>query len=346
MPVSDRKARANLANSQKSTGPKTDEGKAHSRANALKHGLSGEGVVVTDAEAVARRCAEWRPDFRVDSPKREWAFEQVVVNSIRINKCQDEERSTRDYEATRACLAWEIDKEAEAAVLGDKLGRKSEVVARQLKKSKYGCLWLHEQWTDLRGVLDVGETWNDHQLERVLDLAGMPREGRDELAPLNDPAGLVNGKLCELEELIEQRHEHLDNVERTAAEKGMPVEPSKKLALLRRYEAACVKRMNAAMRMLKSATVESIAMIAPAPVVESPPEPEPEVDEEAQRAWLEQWSREYAAKLDAYQASLETPLAPTAPIQLRDALPTPATKLAGMNRKQRRAMAKKAAQAK
>ena len=42
---------ANRANAARSTGPKSAEGKARSRANALKHGLTGAGVVLADDDA-------------------------------------------------------------------------------------------------------------------------------------------------------------------------------------------------------------------------------------------------------------------------------------------------------
>ena len=54
MPSSPRRIAANQANSQKSTGPKTAEGKEVSRANAVTHGLSCL-VVVPGEEAGARR---------------------------------------------------------------------------------------------------------------------------------------------------------------------------------------------------------------------------------------------------------------------------------------------------
>jgi len=37
--TSDKKAASNRCNAQKSTGPRTEQGKANSRLNALKHGI-------------------------------------------------------------------------------------------------------------------------------------------------------------------------------------------------------------------------------------------------------------------------------------------------------------------
>ena len=49
---------ANRANARKSTGPRTEAGKARSRANALKHGLTGAGVALPSEDA-ARIEAEF-----------------------------------------------------------------------------------------------------------------------------------------------------------------------------------------------------------------------------------------------------------------------------------------------
>ena len=49
--ISPARLAANRANAARSTGPKSAEGKARSRANALKHGLTGAGVVLADDDA-------------------------------------------------------------------------------------------------------------------------------------------------------------------------------------------------------------------------------------------------------------------------------------------------------
>ncbi len=53
--TSDRKAKANRQNARKSTGPKTPEGKAAVRLNALKHGLLSQEVLLPDEEEDALR---------------------------------------------------------------------------------------------------------------------------------------------------------------------------------------------------------------------------------------------------------------------------------------------------
>jgi hypothetical protein len=59
-----RQVRANQINALRSKGPVTEEGKRASRANSLKHGLSGAGVVLPAEETalVRDRLARWAPE--------------------------------------------------------------------------------------------------------------------------------------------------------------------------------------------------------------------------------------------------------------------------------------------
>src|SRR5258708_5488514 len=59
--ISDAKLAACRANSQKSTGPRTSEGKAISRRNAVKHGLYAETIPIPgeNGELFDTRFAAW-----------------------------------------------------------------------------------------------------------------------------------------------------------------------------------------------------------------------------------------------------------------------------------------------
>src|SRR5271157_3623740 len=59
---------ANRRNSQRSTGPKTDKGKARARRNALKHGLAALTIMPAlpqeDLQQIEKRTQEWIDDVQ------------------------------------------------------------------------------------------------------------------------------------------------------------------------------------------------------------------------------------------------------------------------------------------
>ena len=73
---------ANRRNSQKSTGPRTPEGKASVRLNALRHGLCARTAVLPteNAEEFQQLCAdletEWQPQGRTE----QYLLEQMAVS--------------------------------------------------------------------------------------------------------------------------------------------------------------------------------------------------------------------------------------------------------------------------
>src|SRR4051812_31580861 len=72
--ISARKRLANRLNAQKSTGPKTAEGKARSRQNALKHGLAGAGIVThaEDQAPLRERLDDWTADLNPTTTVESW----------------------------------------------------------------------------------------------------------------------------------------------------------------------------------------------------------------------------------------------------------------------------------
>ena len=80
---------ANRANALKSTGPKSPAGKLASRRNSLKHGLTGQGVVVPDEDAaeIAARFEQFQAELAGDgSATTRFLAERLAVLSVRLDR--------------------------------------------------------------------------------------------------------------------------------------------------------------------------------------------------------------------------------------------------------------------
>ncbi len=93
MSTSEARMIANRNNAAHSTGPRTEEGKAVSRANALKHGLTGAGVVIPEADAaeVEVRSADIARELNATGTTGLALARRAAVNSVRMERGVDQE---------------------------------------------------------------------------------------------------------------------------------------------------------------------------------------------------------------------------------------------------------------
>ncbi len=93
MPTSEARILANQANALKSSGPKTSEGKEKSRANALKHGLTGNGVVLVekDAAEVEYLTAAMTSEMQPASTMGRLLIRRIATLSVRLERSVDQE---------------------------------------------------------------------------------------------------------------------------------------------------------------------------------------------------------------------------------------------------------------
>ncbi len=110
MPASEAQILANRRNAALSTGPKTAEGKERSRANALKHGLTGDGIVLSpvDAPEVERLTTELEAELRPSGNVARALVRRVATCIVRM------ERSVAQETATLNARVLEAQAEAEA----------------------------------------------------------------------------------------------------------------------------------------------------------------------------------------------------------------------------------------
>ena|SRR5579871_2808411 len=78
----------NKANAQKSTGPRTDTGKQRSKFNALRHGLTGQTVVLPseDHSAYQRHSQSFLDEYRPTGATESQLVQSLIDTSWRINR--------------------------------------------------------------------------------------------------------------------------------------------------------------------------------------------------------------------------------------------------------------------
>src|SRR5260221_14037276 len=85
---SNNRAETNRENAKKSTGPRTEAGKQRSSLNALRHGLTGQTVVLPSDDLVAyeRHCKGFFNQYQPKNPTEVQLTQTVADLSWRLNR--------------------------------------------------------------------------------------------------------------------------------------------------------------------------------------------------------------------------------------------------------------------
>src|ERR1039457_1019770 len=113
---------ANRANAQKSTGPRSPEGKSASRFNALKHGIDAASLVIPgeDPAEYDALAAEYSGEFRPQSPSEFFHVETMLRadwQKIRLQRVEADLFRTLLAESPGATLAAALLCDSPAATL-------------------------------------------------------------------------------------------------------------------------------------------------------------------------------------------------------------------------------------
>ena len=194
-------AAANRMNCQKSTGPKSPEGRARSAMNAKKHGLFSKKIARfrEDCYAFEERKQKWMAGADPGNDREEFL--------VYLNVCQsfDLERAERAQVERMTSLVENSDNDEEVEV--HRLGRRlffdaTKPIARygtdpwinpkkqttanredigpndpaelvnKLEGSEAGCRWLRKRWQALRGQTEPGRFWFGHDRLKATRLLG------------------------------------------------------------------------------------------------------------------------------------------------------------------------------
>jgi hypothetical protein len=303
--VSPARIAANRANSLKSKGPTSISGKERSRCNGLKHGLTGQGIVVADQDAgeVDRRTATLMAELNPQSTIGQAMVGQLATLSVRMERVAKQEEQAIARRTRHAAEAFDHDRVDRAEDLFEVIADDPRWAVRMLKRSPEGVDRLVEAWAELRDVLtrsakpfhwedshhamlaqlrgfrpeQVAGTRLDQLSKCVLDRAALPDPEYAALA-IPDRRGWARDRLVErIDEEVAALNEHrgtfdLEAIEldRLAAGVVAPFDASREACLARRYEAEARRGFYKALEKLRQAEAEA------AECAESRPQPEPE----------------------------------------------------------------------
>ena len=257
------RTRANRQNALKSTGPRTPAGKNASRRNAIKHGLCSE-VIVPEvvAEENEARVRLWTESIAPRNLLESDLVELAATTMTRVKLCWREETAARTRASKRAGMVWDRDRQAEVAALADKLSSQPERISFELSRTCQGLNWLLKTWKELQVRLDQPQGWTAPQVDRALDLLGVPEVFRDDLHPLAfktlDSAAQTEARRRVVAEEVErlstlaERFKEIDELERTDRADGLNTQTDPEVARLARYESALARRMTALLGLIRT----------------------------------------------------------------------------------------------
>jgi len=267
----------NRQNAQKSTGPKTDKGKAIAKMNALKHGLLAREVVVTEGEVKESRrqfdvlLDALRQDLAPDGPLEGMLVERVAVCYWRLRRVLIAEggeislranvRNWRDYQMKRIEDFLEL-RDAE----------EWEHSEEDFLKTGIGCAYVIEELNQVRSAVEQCGELPEEVLRTVENHLG--RDGHT-TAPLrvffamltDNPQGLepealkikhrelvlkyTSERIQQVQDIHKEAVEEVEELEDKAMNRAGCVPSAETMERLARYETHLERQLYRALNQLE-----------------------------------------------------------------------------------------------
>ena len=172
--ASKKQIKANQENAQKSTGPKTAEGKKKSSQNSLTHGLTA--VIHFDEserEEIDIRIKEWSDELVVNGSAVQRDLVRLAALSyqkiLRGLKAEDADRA---YRSANAEQLWKVEKSRELSGYVGMIEENPFVAVQGLQGSLVGTEWLVKSWDGILHAFN-NNCWTTDCHQRARRLMGV-----------------------------------------------------------------------------------------------------------------------------------------------------------------------------
>ena len=277
MSVTPAKLQANRRNAQKSTGPRTANGKAVSKMNSLKHGLLAQTVIVRghklkeSPNEFKKLCQEFYAELAPVGPVEEMLVDQIISLTWRLRRARTAE--TGEIALSVDTGWWKREKHNPLPmILNMPRSFLSEPLALQLQNTMSGCHYLlyclrkvrqivEEQGelteaalNDFKGALRDQPDVTVKELEQFrARLAANPEKmepGALRLRHKDEVLKFLNGQIRDLEYCEEQRYQR-EQAEEQARQSAAVLPSAEILEKILRYETALERQLFRAMNQIE-----------------------------------------------------------------------------------------------
>jgi hypothetical protein len=305
MPTSEARSAASKLNGCKSVGPTSTSGKQISSRNSLKHGLSGQGIVIAevDEDEVERRKSVLLLEMAPKTMMGAILVGQMAMLSVRMERCAEQEIAAVASRMRNAASDFDDARyqRAEELLLG--LGENPRGNLRRLLKMPEGVELMFQSWKDLRSDLnrEGKPLWTAAHLVQAANLLGIRDEDSrrspigqlskgvwgdfanaidDESEDVDQAVSkaqavvklleTIDEEIADLEELYETLDFKTIALDRAEAGPRASFDPSKEASLARRYESEARRGYYKALTEFRAVEAEAAEKAASAPRVATP----------------------------------------------------------------------------
>ena len=201
--TSPKRVEANRKNAAKSTGPKTDAGKARTARNSTKHGLTAQLETVPDAlDGYRETLRGWVDELRPSGVVERALVERACRGAWRLDRCARYEDAAVARLARDAAERHVRDATTRADWLGRRLVTPHDFIGcprpdpvaegddpgsllAELISTAQGADWLLARWADLSRALEENGTWDTGRMVAAIRMIGRrPEDVLDDQAVL------------------------------------------------------------------------------------------------------------------------------------------------------------------